>query len=98
MFSGSGIAVSLFLGYWTFSSVLFYFPHLVHTKKKRTIMAGVKHISHRGGCFEAPENTIAAFRNAIKAGTEMLELDVHLTKDKEVVVFHDESLYRPHWC
>jgi glycerophosphoryl diester phosphodiesterase len=57
-------------------------------------MEGVKHISHRGGCSEAPENTIAAFRNALQKGTEMFELDVHITKDKKVVVFHDSNLKR----
>jgi glycerophosphoryl diester phosphodiesterase len=51
-------------------------------------------IAHRGFSGEAPENTLAAFRKAIEVGSDMLELDVHLSKDKEIVVIHDENLER----
>ncbi|MDI6755383.1 MAG: glycerophosphodiester phosphodiesterase family protein [Thermodesulfobacteriota bacterium] len=51
-------------------------------------------IAHRGFSGEAPENTLAAFQKAIETGSDMLELDVHLSKDKEVVVIHDETLER----
>ena len=43
---------------------------------------------------QAPENTLAAFRAAIEAGGDMIELDVHLTRDNEVVVIHDDTLER----
>lgn len=49
-------------------------------------------IAHRGFSGAAPENTMASFRKAIDAGSDMLELDVHLSKDGEVVVIHDESV------
>jgi glycerophosphoryl diester phosphodiesterase len=49
-------------------------------------------IAHRGGAGLWPENTMAAFRRAIAAGTDGIELDVHLTKDGKLVVHHDESL------
>lgn len=49
-------------------------------------------IAHRGGAGLWPENTMAAFCRAIEAGTDGIELDVHLTKDGELVVHHDESL------
>jgi glycerophosphoryl diester phosphodiesterase len=53
------------------------------------------HISHRGGALLAPENTLPAFRMAVERyHTQMLELDVHLTRDGEVVVAHDASLDR----
>jgi len=53
------------------------------------------HISHRGGALLAPENTLPAFRMAVERyRTQMLELDVHLTRDGEVVVAHDASLDR----
>jgi glycerophosphoryl diester phosphodiesterase len=53
------------------------------------------HISHRGGALLAPENTLAAFRMAVERyRTDMLELDVHLTRDGEVVVAHDTTLER----
>ncbi len=40
-----------------------------------------------------PENSMAAFREAIRAN-KGIELDVHLTKDKKIAVFHDDSLKR----
>ena len=53
------------------------------------------HIAHRGGALLAPENTLAAFRLAVERfRTDMLELDVHLTRDGEVVVAHDATLER----
>lgn len=50
-------------------------------------------IAHRGGAREAPENTLAAFRQAVGTGYA-IECDVRLTKDGRVVVFHDETLER----
>lgn len=49
---------------------------------------------HRGASFDAPENTLPAFALAFEQGAEGIELDVHLTRDDEVVVIHDESLER----
>lgn len=51
-------------------------------------------IAHRGFSGIAPENTLAAFKKAIEAGSDMIELDVRLSLDGEVVVIHDESLER----
>ncbi|MGO9266074.1 MAG: glycerophosphodiester phosphodiesterase [Candidatus Binataceae bacterium] len=51
-------------------------------------------IAHRGFSGEYPENTIPAFRAADKIGAAYLELDVHLTRDGEVVVIHDDDLLR----
>jgi glycerophosphoryl diester phosphodiesterase len=50
--------------------------------------------AHRGFSGEYPENTLAAFRAAIAAGADMIELDVHLTRDNELVVIHDDTLER----
>jgi len=53
------------------------------------------HIAHRGGAALAPENTRAAFDAAVQRWrTDMLELDVHLTRDGELVVAHDPTLQR----
>jgi glycerophosphoryl diester phosphodiesterase len=49
---------------------------------------------HRGAKGSYPENTLLSFKKAIEQGVDGLELDVHLTKDGEVVVIHDETLDR----
>lgn len=52
-------------------------------------------VAHRGGAKLAPENTMAAFRQAVTGyGADMLELDVHLSRDGEVVVIHDDTVDR----
>jgi glycerophosphoryl diester phosphodiesterase len=51
-------------------------------------------IAHRGASAYYPENTIPAFEGAIAMGADMVEFDVQLTRDKEVVVFHDENISR----
>lgn len=51
-------------------------------------------IAHRGLYNEKyPENSIGAFKNAVKYSYS-IELDVQFTKDKKIVVFHDHNLYR----
>src|ERR1041384_2805831 len=49
-------------------------------------------IAHRGGAALFPENILAAFRNAVALGCDGAELDVQLSRDAEVVVFHDYCL------
>lgn len=51
-------------------------------------------VAHRGASFEAPENTLAAFKRAWALGVEAVELDVRVTKDGEVVVIHDPTTRR----
>src|SRR5262249_10006542 len=50
--------------------------------------------AHRGFSAAAPENTLAAVRQAIAAGADWAEIDVQLTADDEVVVVHDFDLMR----
>ena len=49
---------------------------------------------HRGASAYAPENTMEAFRMALDMGADGVELDVHLSKDGELVVIHDLLLDR----
>jgi len=51
-------------------------------------------IGHRGGRAYAPENTLAAFRNAIQMGSVWLEFDVQMTSDGVLVVMHDDTVDR----
>ncbi len=50
--------------------------------------------AHRGASAYAPENTLSAFILSAKLGADGIELDVHLTKDGEIVVCHDASINR----
>ena len=52
--------------------------------------------AHRGGRGLAPENTLAAFSNAVDMGVSTLELDIGLTADDVVVISHDTSLNPDH--
>jgi|TARA_R110000868_G_scaffold128217_3_gene336179 glycerophosphoryl diester phosphodiesterase len=45
--------------------------------------------AHRGNSLEYPENTIPAFQSAISLGVDWMELDIHKTKDGQIVVIHD---------
>lgn len=49
---------------------------------------------HRGASGLSPENTLAGFRLAAELGCDNVELDVHLTKDGEVAVIHDDTIDR----
>ena len=51
-------------------------------------------IGHRGAKGIAPENSLSGFKKAIELGIDGVELDVHLTKDEELVVIHDMDLKR----
>jgi len=50
--------------------------------------------AHRGSKGTHPENTLIAFKNALDLGVDGLEFDVHLTKDGELVIIHDETVDR----
>lgn len=51
-------------------------------------------IAHQGGEDEFPTNTLYAFKRAIQEGSDMLELDVGVTKDNQVIVMHDTTVDR----
>ena len=57
-------------------------------------MNSTKIIAHRGASGYAPENTMAAFSKAIEMGAEGIELDVHLSRDRSLIVMHDEYVNR----
>jgi glycerophosphoryl diester phosphodiesterase len=64
-------------------------PSLDLTRIPRPLLIG-----HRGYPARYPENTLASFKGAMEAGCDMIELDVTLTRDRKVVVIHDDTLDR----
>ncbi len=54
----------------------------------------ILNIAHRGARAFAPENTLVAFGKAKALGCGMFEMDVQLTKDGEIIVYHDDDLTR----
>lgn len=57
-------------------------------------MPRVLNIAHAGGRSLAPENTLAAAKKALEVGADMWELDVAVTLDGKLILFHDDSLAR----
>lgn len=51
-------------------------------------------VSHRGDHTHAPENTLAAYANAIEAGADYVEIDLRTTADSQLVIMHDGSVNR----
>lgn len=63
-------------------------PLRIAGKEKPYLMA------HRGNRVACPENTLAAFRQALQDGADLLETDLHLTADNVFVCIHDATLER----
>jgi glycerophosphoryl diester phosphodiesterase len=54
----------------------------------------VQVIAHRGASWDAPEHSVAAFDLALEQGADWIEQDLQMTRDGQLVVFHDDSLDR----
>jgi glycerophosphoryl diester phosphodiesterase len=52
----------------------------------------IKIHGHRGARGMLPENTLAAFKYAIENKIDVLELDLQMTKDKEIIIYHDKNI------
>ena len=63
-------------------------------EKGKCGMKKIEIYAHRGASCCAPENTLPAFALAAKLGADGIELDVHLTKDDQLAVIHDETVER----
>lgn len=51
-------------------------------------------IGHRGAMGYEPENTLRSFKKALELGVDMIEFDVHLLKDGEIILMHDDTVDR----
>ena len=58
----------------------------------------VEIIAHRGASHDAPENTVAAFVLGRQQQTDAGELDLQLTKDRQIVVIHEAGCHWPRQC
>lgn len=74
------------------------FPVLLHVFNEwgynKNELKDMEIIGHRGGASIGPENTLACYKKGIEAGADMIEIDIHLTKDSGIVVCHDQSINR----
>lgn len=59
--------------------------HLMATKTKPLVLG------HRGNPLKYQENTLDGFKSLLKTNADGFELDIYLTKDKKLVVFHDDN-------
>ncbi len=78
-------------------SLIFLLPLLflsaqINSKKIEMPIKGL--CAHRGANETHPENTLAAFKEAIRLGAHMIEFDVRMTKDKKLVIMHDKTVDR----
>ncbi len=88
---GISLALLTFVG---FLPLLFSYWAPKRTLKEKTKL----HVqAHRGVCSEVQENTLAAFERAIEVGADSIELDIHVTRDNKIVVYHDFVL-EPEFC
>ena len=80
-------------------ALLFVFPGQAPAQNTSTDMGPYKLpkkgiCAHRGANATHPENTLAAFGEAIKLGAQMIEFDVQMTKDNQLVIMHDDRVNR----
>src|SRR3972149_2860539 len=74
-----------------FSSYIneFYCINHMNDAKKHIIV-----IAHRGASAYEPENTLRSFKRAFELGADMIEFDVRLSRDRHLVIMHDEKVDR----
>jgi len=85
------LSIGLFLLFSWFNLVFSQVP-METPEKSRLPEKGI--CAHRGANETHPENTLAAFAEAIRLGAQMIELDVQMTKDHQLVIMHDDKVNR----
>ena len=71
----------------TITFILILFPLIIESQVPMII-------AHRGASYDAPENTIAAVNLAWEKDADAVEVDVHLSLDKRIMVIHDKDTRR----
>jgi glycerophosphoryl diester phosphodiesterase len=88
------LPMMVFLSFMWLYEPWFYQRFIASEKIEKIKKRNFKIVGHKGAAGYAPENTLASIQIAMDLGADMIEIDVHYTKDGEVVVFHDETLER----
>lgn len=65
-----------------------------HDTMLESLNPDTKITSHRGGALRAPENTLSALNYTWECGADYAEIDIQETKDKQLILLHDDSLKR----
>jgi glycerophosphoryl diester phosphodiesterase len=76
-----------FIAVFVFATFSGLFPPL-HAERSPKIIA------HRGAMIERPENTMSAFKRAVEAGADVVEVDVRASRDGRLFILHDSHLDR----
>lgn len=77
------------------SAIIAFLPNLFAAKgiKEAHWVKGLL-VGHRGGADLGYENTLSCIEKGIEAGADMIEIDIHLTKDGKLLVCHDQTVNR----
>lgn len=87
---GSLAAIPLFLLWVYISSFIFLFcAQFIYVLQEQRKKKKIAVIGHRGARGYAPENTIPAYKAALKHGVDWVDIDVVATKDKVLIAYHD---------
>lgn len=73
---------------------IFIYSDVSYSSLPLSVQRPILITAHRGSFTEAPENTLVALERAMRNKADMAEIDVQLTADKKVVLFHDDTLQR----
>ena len=90
--------VTALLGAGTAVIATIVVPVQAHAAKSPELPASIVVSAHRGGAAYAPEDTMYAYRNAVRIGADQLETDSTLTADGVLVLIHDPTLDRTTNC
>ncbi len=79
-----------------FTLLAFFLLVSTHLIAQNILLHGKQHkfvvIAHRGDHTNAPENTLAAYQNAINIQADFIEIDLRTTKDNQLVIMHNENI------
>ena len=88
----SNLCVKIRIPMYTIITIFIFLRLYVYTKGNNNNNNNVEIQGHRGARGNYPENTLSGFRYAIENDIDTLELDLQMTKDKEIIIYHDKQI------